>query len=50
MYEEGGATRGFAVYLDGGQLYFNVWNRKIDDGDRQTRTSSIHPHNGSRLA
>jgi fibronectin type 3 domain-containing protein/subtilisin family serine protease len=32
LYEEGGATRGMSVYLDGGNVYFTVWNRKNDDG------------------
>lgn len=30
LYEEGGATRGLALYLDGGQLYVGGWNGNVN--------------------
>ncbi|MCA9208134.1 MAG: LamG domain-containing protein, partial [Planctomycetales bacterium] len=32
LYEQGGGTRGLAVYLDGNTLYVAGWNRANDDG------------------
>ncbi len=31
LFEEGGATRGLAIYVDQGELYFIGWNKKNDD-------------------
>ncbi len=30
LYEQGGGTRGFDIYIDDGRLYFAVWNRNND--------------------
>jgi len=32
LYEQGGGTRGLAIYLDGGTLYVCGWNRANDGG------------------
>ena len=31
LFEEGGATRGLAIYVDQGEIYFIGWNKKNDD-------------------
>ncbi len=36
IYEQGGATRGLSVYLEGGQIYCNGWNNNNDDGGLTT--------------
>ena len=36
IYEEGAGTRGIALYISGGYLYFNSWNYANDDGGATT--------------
>ena len=36
LFEEGGTGRGLNVYLDGGKLYVNGWNRANDDAGATT--------------
>lgn len=32
LMEQGGGTRGFTVYIEGGQIYAGVWDKADDDG------------------
>ena len=40
LYEQGGGTRGLAVYISGGKVYFNIWNKANDGG---TSASYFNP-------
>lgn len=31
IYKQGGASRGFAIYIESGSLYFNAWNNENSD-------------------
>lgn len=31
IYKQGGSSRGFAIYIQGGSLYFNAWNNPASD-------------------
>ena len=40
LYEQGGGTRGLAIYISGGKVYFNIWNKANDGG---TSASYFNP-------
>lgn len=42
IYEQGGGTRGLNIYLLGGQLYFNGWNRNNDDSGATTPWNPVY--------
>lgn len=33
LYEQGGGTRGIAIYIDDGEIYCHIWNDSDDDED-----------------
>ena len=46
IYEQGGGTRGMALYLDAGNLYFHVWGTSAGD---HLMTASVSPSTSYRL-
>ena len=42
IFEQGGGTRGLNIYLFGGSIYFNGWNRANDDAGATTPWNPVY--------